>query len=433
MIDKRYPHYKPTGTAWLGDVPSHWNLERLGLHFHERRTKVSDKDYPPLSVTKNGVVPQLETAAKTDDGDNRKLVKNGDFVINGRSDRKGSSGLSKLDGSASLINIVLQPAASVFPEFCHYLLRSTAFQEEFYRMGNGLVADLWSTHFSDMKNIRLALPPIEEQLDIAAFLASETTRIDSLVKKKIRFIELLKEKRKNLIRIATTKGIDNFEPTKYSGIAQLGHVPEHWTVTRLGRYAKLLGGFAFSSDDFQDEGIPVVRMNNLDRGRLNLSYAAHISYSKVVKSAELKVGDLLWGMSGSLGDTGSLGNFARVQVDDVPCQLNQRVGKFIANEKTLSLDYLTWIIQSTSFYEQIQVLSTGSAQFNVSSSQVERCIYCFPPIEEQERIAKYLCNKSFQLDSLINKIEASIELLNEHRSALITAAVTGKIDVRNSK
>jgi len=193
-MSQRYPHYKPTGSAWLGNVPSHWNLERLGLHFNERRTKVSDKDYQPLSVTKNGIVPQLDTAAKTDDGDNRKLVKSGDFVVNGRSDRKGSSGLSKLDGSVSLINIVLQPAKSVHPEFCHYLLRSTAFQEEFYRMGNGLVADLWTTHFSDMKNIQLALPPIEEQRQITGLLTYETSRIDSLIEKKTRFIELLQGK-----------------------------------------------------------------------------------------------------------------------------------------------------------------------------------------------------------------------------------------------
>ena len=149
--------------------------------------------------------------------------------------------------------------------------------------------------------------------------------------------------------------------------------------------------------------------------------------------AELKEGDLVWGMSGSLGETGSLGNFARVRDTDIPCQLNQRVGKFINNESYLSTDYLTWIIQSASFYHQIEILSTGTAQFNVSSSQVERCIYCFPPLEEQQEISDFLDATTTQIDLLLEKTKRSVELLNEHRSALITAAVTGKIDVRISK
>lgn len=112
----RYPEYKDSGVAWLGEVPVNWELKRLGYFFEERREKVSDKDYPALSVTKNGIVPQIETAAKTDDGDNRKKVCAGDFVINSRSDRKGSSGISPFDGSVSLINTILRPREQVFPE-----------------------------------------------------------------------------------------------------------------------------------------------------------------------------------------------------------------------------------------------------------------------------------------------------------------------------
>ena len=107
-LDKNV-EFVDSGVEWIGKIPKHWKLERLGSNFIERREKVSDKDFEPLSVTKNGVVPQLDSAAKSNDGDNRKLVRKGDFVINSRSDRKGSSGLSKLDGSVSLINIVLKP------------------------------------------------------------------------------------------------------------------------------------------------------------------------------------------------------------------------------------------------------------------------------------------------------------------------------------
>ena len=162
MSFPQYPEYKDSGVDWLGEVPAHWEVKRLSHYFDERRQKASDAEFAPLSVTKNGVVPRLETAAKTQDGDNRKKVCAGDFVINSRSDRKGSAGISPTDGTVSLICIVLEPKG-VKGGFVHHLLRSVPFQEEFYRYGKGIVADLWSTGYSEMKNIVLALPPNEEQ------------------------------------------------------------------------------------------------------------------------------------------------------------------------------------------------------------------------------------------------------------------------------
>ncbi|MEG0730678.1 MAG: restriction endonuclease subunit S, partial [Cetobacterium sp.] len=189
---ERYPEYKESGIEWLREIPKHWELARLGTRFAERRTKVSDKDYPALSVTKNGIVPQLETAAKTNDGDNRKLVKKGDFVINSRSDRKGSSGISFEDGSVSLINIVLKPR-DIDPLFCNYLLKGTSFIEEFYRVGRGIVADLWTTRYDEMKNIKIATPPLQEQMVIAKFLDEKCNKIDKAIAQKEKLIELLNE------------------------------------------------------------------------------------------------------------------------------------------------------------------------------------------------------------------------------------------------
>ena len=138
----RYDNYSPSGVAWLGDIPSSWECKKIGSLFSQRKTKVSDKDYVPLSVSKGGIVPQLDTAVKTDAGDNRKLVKTGDFVINSRSDRKGSCGISPLDGSVSLINIVLEPRQHWNSRYIHYLMRSPIFSEEYYRYGRGIVSDL---------------------------------------------------------------------------------------------------------------------------------------------------------------------------------------------------------------------------------------------------------------------------------------------------
>lgn len=157
-----------------------WETARLGKWFRERRTKVSDKDFEPLSVTKNGIVPQLENVVKTAANDDRKLVKRGDFVINSRSDRKGASGFSIYDGSVSLINIVLEPV-NVSTVYMQCLLKSFVFIEEFYKLGHGIASDVWTSRFSEMKNIVISLPPQKNQIEIAAFLERFNAKIDFLI------------------------------------------------------------------------------------------------------------------------------------------------------------------------------------------------------------------------------------------------------------
>jgi len=194
---------KDSGVDWIGEIPEHWEVSRLGSNFEERKTKVSDKEYPPLSVTKNGIVPQLETAAKTNDGDNRKLVKEGDFVINSRSDRKGSSGIAFQDGSVSLINIVMTPK-SIDPKFCNYLMKSTAFVEENYRIGHGIVADLWTTRYDEMKNIKAAFPPKQEQIAISSYVEYEIKKITKILELQEQQIFKLQEYKSTLVDSAVT-------------------------------------------------------------------------------------------------------------------------------------------------------------------------------------------------------------------------------------
>lgn len=184
--------------GWIDEVPAHWSLDRVGQHFVERRETVSDEDFRPLSVTKNGVVPQLDTVAKTGDGENRKRVARGDLVINSRSDRKGSSGLSDLEGSVSTISIVLRPR-DIDARFAHYLLRSQPFQEEFYRYGSGIVDDLWSTRWAQMRDIKIPVPPLEEQRGIVHYLDHVTSRIDGLIERHLRLREVVFERRNALV------------------------------------------------------------------------------------------------------------------------------------------------------------------------------------------------------------------------------------------
>ncbi len=199
---------KDSGIAWIGDIPQHWEIRRFANEFLERRTKVSDQDYPPISVTKQGILPQLEKVAKTDNGDNRKLVRVGDFVINSRSDRKGSSGLSSYEGSVSLINHVLIPAPSWNRLFVHNLLRSVPFQEEFYKKGHGIVADLWTTRYSDIASSYIPFPPTDEQQAIAIYLDKKCSDIDELVARQEQIIEKFKELKTSTIAHVVTGKVD---------------------------------------------------------------------------------------------------------------------------------------------------------------------------------------------------------------------------------
>ena len=190
---------------WIGDIPAHWSLRRLGTLFRVRNERVSALSFEPLSVTKNGILPQLEHVAKTDYVDNRKLVKAGDFVINSRSDRRGSCGISPRDGSVSLINTVLASRDSnEVPPYFGCLLHSEAFSDEFYRWGHGIVADLWTTNWDDMRRIVVPVPSAEEQDEICNFLENCTMDLSSTIRAKRRQLEVLESYKQSLIYEAVT-------------------------------------------------------------------------------------------------------------------------------------------------------------------------------------------------------------------------------------
>ena len=195
---------KDSGIPWIGMIPEHWETTKINSVFKERREKVSDKIYPPLSVSKQGITPQLESAVKTDNGDNRKKVNEGDFVVNSRSDRKGSCGISPYTGSVSLINIVLQPRSDIEGKYFHFLFRSNNYIEEYYRIGRGIVADLWTTRYSEMRNIIVPIPPIGEQRTIVNYIDTKCSKVDSLITELEAEIEHLKEYKQRLIADCVT-------------------------------------------------------------------------------------------------------------------------------------------------------------------------------------------------------------------------------------
>lgn len=197
---------KYSETGWLGLIPSHWNTKRISALYSLRNIKVSDEEFPPLSVTMKGILPQLENVAKTDDHSNRKLVRRGDFVINSRSDRRGSCGISGYDGSVSLINTVLKPNGTMNNEYYNWLFHTPIFADEYYKWGHGIVDDLWTTNWQDMKVINVPVPPISEQMKIAEYLNEICEKIDASVSgKQEQYDKLISYKKSIVYEYATGK------------------------------------------------------------------------------------------------------------------------------------------------------------------------------------------------------------------------------------
>ncbi len=413
MKYKKYSSYKDSGVEWLGEIPESWDARRLGFYFKERREKVSDKVFSPLSVTKNGIVPQLENAAKSDDGDNRKKVCKGDFVINSRSDRKGSSGLSQLDGSVSLINTVIEPK-NINENYIHYLLKSQPFQEEYYRYGKGIVADLWSTNYSEMKNIIISSPTLKEQQQIANFLDKATAKIDTLIEKQTKQIELLKEKRQAVISHAVTKGINPNVPMKDSGVEWLGVIPEHWEVKKLKFVLQLLNKKEKIINQI------VVALENIESWS-----GKYIESDSSYQGDDVAfcIGDILFGKLRPYLAKVFLCSFDGIAFGDL---LAYRPIKDYASK------YAFYSLISEDFIKIVDSSTYGTKMPRASSEFLSEMRLTVPPLKEQQQIANYLDEKTSKIDILIEKSNKSIELLKEKRISLISAAVTGKIDVRET-
>mgnify|MGYP002707134531 CR=1 FL=1 len=234
---------KNSGVEWIGEIPEDWEVSKIGQLYEERRTKVSDTVYPPLSVTMQGILPQLETAAKSDAHDDRKLVLKGDFAINSRSDRRGSCGISEFDGSVSLINTVLHPKTEMNPIYYNWLFHSFRFSDEYYKNGHGIVDDLWTTSWTEMKKIFIPLPPKSTQQRIASYLDKKCSKIEETIQNQQQVIEKLKAYKQSLITEAVTgkikiqngKVCGKYQSYKESGVEWIGEIPEDWEVSKIGQ------------------------------------------------------------------------------------------------------------------------------------------------------------------------------------------------------
>lgn len=413
-----------SGVAWLGRVPSGWSMVPLGRVFRERKTTVSDADFTPLSVSMGGVVPRMDNVALTVNGDARKLVRRGDYVINSRSDRKGSGGLAPQDGSVSVISTVLRPMG-IDGHFAHHLLRSTAFQEEFYRWGSGIVADLWSTRYSAMSKITLPLPPLPEQRAIADFLDRETARIDVLIEKQTTMIALLKERRIEMVSHAVHLGLDPSVELVDHRAPWIGMIPAHWQAPQLRQVATMQSGAGFPVEEqgIEDAPYPFYKVNALSRADVDGVIRETYDTITAVTARDLRAAVIPQGsiVLAKIGAALLLGRIRLLGHDS--CIDNNMLA--VSPRRGVDSRFLYYALQDV----RMDLLVNPGAVPSLSEKWFRAYQTPMPPLEEQREIADYLDRETAKIDTLIVKTERMIELSRERRSALITAAVTGQIDV----
>lgn len=411
---------KDSGAYWVGNIPSYWDVGRIDGFYRLRNTKVSDEEYPPLSVTKEGVLPQLETAAKTNAHDDRKLVRKGDFAINSRSDRRGSCGISPYDGSVSLINTILEPKGEMNPEYYDWLFHTIQFGDEFYRWGHGIVDDLWTTNYQDMKKINIPVPPIEEQKCIALYLNRECAEIDALSVDIQSEIETLEAYKRSVITETVTKGLDKNVPMKDSGIEWVGDIPATWDVHPVYVYF----------GERKNKNYALQEQNLLS-----------LSYGKIIRKDIDTVGGLL---------PASFNTYNIVEAGDIiirPTDLQNdkrslRTGLVhekgiitsayidLAPKGDINSAYFHYLLHSYDVQKVFYNMGNGVRQ-GLNYSEFAKLMVFAPSRKEQDEIVSYLGNTCAEIESVIAQKQEQLAVLVDYKKSVIYEYVTGKKEVPN--
>lgn len=434
-----YPKTKPSGVDWLGNVPEHWTP--IALRRTSTRYTGGTPDRSNDSYWDEGTIPWVNSGAV-----NQGLITEPSAFITEEAYRNSSArwvakdalvmalaGQGKTKGMVAQTGIAttcnqsmaaICPAPPTEPRYLYWLLVSQ--YEHIRNMAGGEARD--GLNLEILGSIPCLKVPPPEQKSIAAFLDRETGRIDTLVAKKRELIERLKEKRTALISRTVTRGLDPNVALKPSGLDWLGDIPKHWDAKPLKFIALVKTGFAFSSDDFTDEGVPVLRIGDITRdGRVDFSGAKYLTedFLRTHRSVVVQQGDITMAMTGA-----TIGKVGRYSFE-TPALLNQRVCIFRPRQDN-SNDFLWHLLNADFYIEHVLLKAFGGAQPNISDTQLLSCSVPVPPPKEQAAIAAYLDEETAKLDALAGKVETAIERLQEYRTALITAAVTGKIDVRKA-
>ncbi|EMP0250216.1 TPA: restriction endonuclease subunit S [Klebsiella michiganensis] len=431
---KAYPEYKDSGVEWLGEVPNHWKTVSISRLFSRiKRTGYTEKEL--LSVYRDyGVIPK----SSRDDNNNKpsedlspyQLVEPNDLVMNKMKAWQGSIAISEYEGIVSPAYFVYKPNNILFelahPRYVHYLLRNPIYVTQYLSRSKGIRVNQWDLDPDEFRNIELLLPDKTEQEKIYSFLDHETAKIDNLIEKQQQLIELLKEKRQAVISHAVTKGLNPDVPMKDSGVEWLGEVPEHWGVTRLKYECRNIVDCPHSTPNYTDEGeYPAIRTADILAGYLDLDNCRRVTKSIFdERNFRLipKAGDIIYSREGERFGIG-----APIPEGAKVC-LAQRVMLFRAKSTP---GYLMWALNSSSTYTQAQQDCIGATSPHVNVDTIKNFILSWPPEKEREEISNFIYQTLDSIESLTVHLTEKLTLLQERRTALISAAVTGKIDVRD--
>ncbi|MBB4817776.1 type I restriction enzyme S subunit [Pseudomonas alcaligenes] len=425
-----YPDYKDSGIEWLGEVPAHWKEKPFFSLVSERCESNAGMKHENLLSLSYGRIVNKDINAL--DGllpasfETYQVVHPGDIVFrltdlqnDKRSLRSAIVRETGIITSAYLAGI----CRGIFPEFASFLFRAYDTIKVFYSMGGGLRQ---SMKYSDMKWLPVWLPDWQEQTQIARFLDHETTRIDALIEEQQRLIELLKEKRQAVISHAVTKGLDPTVPMKDSGVEWLGEVPAHWEVTKFKWPLRTASGGTPPSNDretYYDGGIPWLRSLDLTDDLIT-EYEVTVT-QRAVEETACKVVPKSSVLIAMYGGDGTIGKNGLLTFDSA---INQAICAFLPSDRCAP-EYLHRYIQ---FYRPYWMIGAESSRKdpNIGQDRIGDHFLVLPPPQEQSEIVAFLGVELLKFSALIKEAQAGVEFLQERRSALISAAVTGKIDVR---
>ncbi|PXM41335.1 restriction endonuclease subunit S [Klebsiella variicola] len=430
---KAYPEYKDSGVEWLGEVPNHWKTVSISRLFSRvKRTGYTEKEL--LSVYRDyGVIPK----SSRDDNNNKpsedlspyQLVEPNDLVMNKMKAWQGSIAISEYEGIVSPAYFVYKPNNVLFelahPRYVHYLLRNPIYVTQYLSRSKGIRVNQWDLDPDEFRNIELLLPDKTEQEKIYCFLDHETAKIDDLIAKQQQLIELLKEKRQAVISQAVTKGLNPDVPMKDSGVEWLGEIPSHWEMKRLAYLGSARNGLTYSPENITDQesGVLVLRSSNIQNSSLCFDDNVYVN-SIIPEQFLVKENDLI--ICSRNGSRNLIGKNALISKDAE----GMAFGAFMAIFRSPLNTYIFWVLNSPLFdYQSGSFLTSTINQLtigNLNSMEIP-----VPTLKEQKEIAQYLSRKNDDFIALINRVKDSIALLQERRTALISAAVTGKIDVRD--
>ena len=444
-----YETYKDSGDNCLGAVPIHWDAKRLRniMSFSKGLTitkeNLQDEGIPCVNYgeihSKYGfrlnptVHPLRCVAAEYLSSNPDALLRDGDFVFADTSeDLEGSGNFTHVRADIPLFagyhTIIGRPREYVFPLFLAFQLHSQFLRSQIQRQVKGI--KVFSVSQAVLKSVKCWLPPLDEQKAISSFLDVETSKIDGLVSEQRRLIELLKEKRQAVISHAVTKGLNPNAPMKPSGIQWLGDVPQHWELKPLRRFNCNVQTGPFGSqlhaDEYISGGTPVVNPTHMVNGGIVPSDDITVNDDVLERlpHQRLEVGDVIFSRRGELGRC--------ALVTEREAGWLCGTGSMILRLHQAEYDggYLSLFLSLDVLRQFFESFSIGSVMNSLSSETLLSMPLIVPPIEEQHQIVVFAMERATLIDTLQAEAERAIELLQERRTALISAAVTGKIDVR---